>query len=65
MYGWGLSSHGLLGGVEDNHVQNKEITMPAGYGRVVGCCAGFKHSICWTDEGKILGSGLNKYGQLW
>lgn len=30
----------------------------------MGISAGESHSVLWTDTGKVLGTGMNKYGQI-
>ena len=73
IYGWGNGKNGQLGLGEDvfdfegSHVQIP-LRISTGdllnNGYIVGLAAGQSHSLFWTNQGKLLGCGSNKYGQL-
>ena len=73
IYGWGNGKNGQLGLGEDVfdfegcHVQIP-LRLSTGDllndGNIVGLAAGQSHSLFWTSQGRLLGCGSNKHGQL-
>ena len=69
LYGWGSSTSSQLGtlvssGTEDNVQVPSLLQKPSDMGTIVGMSAGYGHTLVWTENGDLYGSGSNKYGQL-
>lgn len=65
LYAWGANQHNQLGVEGLVHVQTPTLVPVAkDIGRIVGISCGASHSLAWTDTGKLIGTGSNKYGQL-
>ena len=66
LFGWGLGSHGELGLIDmPAHIQCPiKVPLSLEHGKLIGVSAGESHSVLWTDTGYLLGTGMNKYGQL-
>jgi len=67
VYAWGSNAHGQLG-VDDPRTefaspQQVKIELYSEE-KVIGVCAGYQHSVAWTDQGSVWSWGDNTYGQL-
>ena len=71
LYGWGSAQNGQLGVEEafipdDNTIQVPTLVPihPDYNNKIIGVAAGYAHSLVWTRDGVLLGTGSNKYGQV-